>query len=130
MRDLNFVLRFEIFVNSNGQLRASHLTLGYTPVYKTWQPFNQALLVDSLLLLYINVRHTNLLPPQLIVGETRDLDPRYTTAEDLAPVRDTSAKLVSQSCRVHVYVREPEASVQVVEPAVAESVNSSEAEAN
>ena len=109
MRDLNFVLRFEIFVNSNGQLRASHLTLGYTPVYKTWQPFNQALLVDSLLLLYINVRHTNLLPPQLIVGETRDLDPRYTTAEDLAPVRDESAERVSQSRKVHILVEEPKA---------------------
>ena len=130
VRDLNFVLRFEIFVNSNGQLRASHLTLGCTPVYKTWQPFSQALLVDSLLLLYIDARHANVLPPQLIIGETRDLEPQYTTAEDLALVRDTSAKLVSQSCRVHVYVREPEASVQVVKPAVAESVNSSEAEAN
>ena len=47
VRDLNFVLRFEIFVNFDGQLWASHLILGCTPIYKTWQPFSQALLVDS-----------------------------------------------------------------------------------
>ena len=32
VRDLNFVLRLEIFVHSDGQLRASHLILGYNPV--------------------------------------------------------------------------------------------------
>ena len=36
VRDLNFMLRSEIFVNSDGQLRASHLILGYALVYKTW----------------------------------------------------------------------------------------------
>ena len=35
VRDLNFVLRSEIFVNSDGQLLASHLILGCTLVYKT-----------------------------------------------------------------------------------------------
>ena len=50
VRDLNFVLRFEIFVNIDRQLRMSHLILGCTLVYKTRQPFSQALLVDSLLL--------------------------------------------------------------------------------
>ena len=32
VRDLNFVLRLEIFVHSDGQLRASHLILGCNPV--------------------------------------------------------------------------------------------------
>ena len=36
VRDLNFVLRFEIFMNIDRQLRVSHLILGCTPVYKTW----------------------------------------------------------------------------------------------
>ena len=39
-RDLNFVLRLEIFVHSDQQLRASHLILGLYPVYTTWQNFN------------------------------------------------------------------------------------------
>ena len=63
VKDLNFVLRSEIFVNSNRQLRASHPILSCTPVYKTWQSFSQASLVDSPLLSYIDVRHANLLPP-------------------------------------------------------------------
>lgn len=36
MRDLNFVLRSEIFVNTNGQLHASHLILNCNPVYTSW----------------------------------------------------------------------------------------------
>ena len=69
MRDLNFVLRSEIFVHRDGQLRASHLILGVDLVYSTWQAFSQALLVDSPLLSYINVRHANFLPPSLTTGE-------------------------------------------------------------
>ena len=37
VRDLNFVLRSEIFINFDGQLQSSHLILGCTPVYSTWQ---------------------------------------------------------------------------------------------
>ena len=62
-------------MNFNGQLRASHLILGCTPVYSTWQLFRQALLVDSPLLSYIDVRHPNFLPSDLTVGEARDLGP-------------------------------------------------------
>lgn len=32
VRDLNFILRFEIFVHSNRQLQASHLILGCNPI--------------------------------------------------------------------------------------------------
>ena len=78
VRDLNFVLQSEIFVNFNGQLRVSHLILGYTLVYTTWW---SALLVDNPLLSYIDVRHASFLPLQLTVGEARDLGPRYTTAD-------------------------------------------------
>ena len=97
MRDLNFVLRSEIFVHSEGKLRVSHLILGIDLVYTTWQNFSQALLVDSLLLLYIDVRHANLLPPSLMVGEARDLGLWYTTADSLAPIRDALVDLVSQN---------------------------------
>ena len=80
VRDLNFVLQSEIFVNFDGQLRVSHLILGYTLVYTTWWP---ALLVDNPLLSYIDVRHASFLPPQLTVGEARDLGPRYTTVHSI-----------------------------------------------
>ena len=36
MRDLNFVLRSEIFVHFDRQLKASHLILGCTPVYTSY----------------------------------------------------------------------------------------------
>ena len=55
VRDLNFILRSEIFVHWDGQLQASHLILGVDSIYSTWQPFRQALLVDSPLLSYIDV---------------------------------------------------------------------------
>ena len=126
MRDLNFVLRSEIFVHSDGKLQVSHLILGIDPVYTTWQNFSQALLVDSPLLLYIDVRHANLLPPSLMVGEARDLGLRYTTADSLAPIRDALVDLVSQSCRVHIPVEELEALIQVAEPIAAESINFSD----
>lgn len=86
--------------------------------------------MDSPLLSYIDVWHANFLPPQLTVGEAEEFGPRFTSAKSLVPVRDTSADLVSQSCRVHVPVGEPEAPVQVAEPAVDGSVNSSKVEAN
>ena len=73
VRDLNFVLRSEIFVHWDGQLQASHLILGVELVYSTWQPFEQALLVDNPLISYIDVRHANFLPPMFIVGEAQEL---------------------------------------------------------
>ena len=59
--------------------------------------------------------------PLLIVGEARDLGPRYTIAEDFAPVRDESAEHVSQSCKVHVPVEEQEAPSRIAELEVAEA---------
>ena len=50
--------------------------------------------------------------------------------QKISPVRDTSAKLVSQSRRVHIPIGEPKAPVQIAKPAAAESVNSSEAESD
>ena len=74
------------------QLRASHLILGIDPVYSTWQAFDQALLVDSLLLSHIDVRHANFLPPRLTVGEAHDLYPYYTYSDKLTPTRDESTE--------------------------------------
>ena len=89
------MLRLEIFVHWDGQLRASHLILSVDPVYSIWQAFSQALLVDSPFLSYIDVRHVNFFPPRLTVGEARDLGLRYICSNELAPIRDKSAKHVS-----------------------------------
>ena len=95
VRNLNFILRSEIFVHWDGQLRASHLILEVEPIYSTWQSFKQALLVDSPLLSYIDVRYANFLPPKLTTGEVREFEKRYTCSDKLAPLRDESAERVS-----------------------------------
>ena len=99
VRDLNFILRSEIFVHWDGQLRASHLILRVEPVYSTWQTFKQALLVDSPLLSYIDVRYANFLPPKLTTGEVREFGRRFTCSDELAPLRDKSIERVSQRLR-------------------------------
>ena len=99
IQDLNFILRSKIFVHQDGQLQASHLILGLKLVYSTWQAFGQALLVESPLLLYIDVWHANFLPPRLTIGEARDLGSRYTCSDELAPIRDKSAECVSRRRR-------------------------------
>ena len=103
VKDLNFILRSEIFVHWDGQLRASHLILGVEPVYSTWQTFKQALLVDSPLLSYIDVRFMNFLPPKLTTGEAREFRRRYTCSDELAPLRDESTERVSRRLRELVH---------------------------
>ena len=121
----------------------SHLILGVDPMYSSWQAFSQALLVDSPLHSYINVRHANFFPLRLIVGEARDLGPRYTCSDELSPIWDESAECVSQRRReqAHVPVQpkapiqpkvtietkdlvEPEAPVQGAKEAATESISS------
>ena len=98
-KDLNFILRSEIYVHWDGQLRASHLILGIEPVYSTWQNFKQALLVDNPLLSYIDVRYANFLPPTLTIGEVRDFGQCFTCSDELAPLRDKSTERVSRHLR-------------------------------
>ena len=99
VRDLNFVLRSKFFVHWDEQLRVSHLNLRVDLVYSTWQAFSHALLVDSPLLSYIDVRHVNFLPPKFTVGEAHDLGLQYTCLDELAPIRDESTERVSQRRR-------------------------------
>lgn len=74
--DLNFELRLEIFVHYDGQLWASHLILGCTPVYTSYKDPGQALTIGSPLLSYIDVWHRGFLPLGLTIGEARVLGPR------------------------------------------------------
>ena len=108
VRDLNFVLRSEIVAHTDRQHRASHLIHGCDLVYSTWQSFIQALLWIAYFY-HTSTFDTNFLSPSLTIGEARDLSPRYTTTEDLAPVRDESVEHMSQSRKVHVPIEELEA---------------------
>ena len=87
------------------------------------------MLVDSPLLSYIDIRPANFLPPSLTTGETQDLGPCYTTAEDLALVKNESVKRVSRSHKAHIPIERPNTPAQVAEAAIAEPANP-EAEAN
>ena len=126
MRDLNFVLKSEIFMHRDRQLRTSHLILGVDPMYSTWQAFSQALLVDSQLLSYMDVRHANFLPPSLTTGEARDLVPRYTTTKDQAPTRDESVERVYQSHKQHIPIERNEGQAQAAKQEVAEGEQEAE----
>ena len=106
VRDLNFVLRLEIFVHFNGQLRVSHLILGCTSVYTSYQPSRQALTISSPLLSYIDVRHRGFFPPRLTIGEAWDLGPRLIRVGLLVPTRDGSADTIFQGRAVHTPVEE------------------------
>ena len=44
---LNFLLKSEIFVNEDNQLRAAHLILGYEPLLRIYQDVGQALRVGN-----------------------------------------------------------------------------------
>ena len=101
-------------------------------------------MVDSPLLSYIDVQHTNFLPPRFTVGETRELGWRYTYSDELAPLWDESAEHVSQHLRelAHALVEdeapvqkepaqleepiEPEAPAQVTEQVAVDIINLSD----
>ena len=74
-RELNFVLRSEIFVHYDGQLRASHLILGCVPSYTSYQDSSSALIVGSPLLSYLDIRLQGFLPKGLTTSEVRHWGP-------------------------------------------------------
>ena len=116
VRDLNFILRSEIFVHWDEQLQVSHLILGLEPVYSTWQAFRQALLVGSPFLSYIDVWHANFLSPRLTIGEARDLGPRYTCLDELAPIKDEYVERVSRRRRELAHQQVEQGNPLPVEP--------------
>lgn len=87
-RDFYFVIRFEVFVHFDGQLRASHLILSYTPAYTSFQDPSQMLTVSSPLLSYLDVWLRGFLPRGLTLGEAQALGPWHIREGSLLPVRD------------------------------------------
>ena len=74
-RELNFVLRSEIFVHYDGKLRASHLILGCVPSYTSYQDSSSALIVGSPLLSYLDILLQGFLPKGLTTSEARHWGP-------------------------------------------------------
>ena len=52
---LNKLLRSELFISKNGQLRAAHLILDYEPLSRIFQDAGQAIKASDSRLNYINV---------------------------------------------------------------------------
>lgn len=71
VKELNVILRFEIFVYYDGRLRASHKILGYIPSYTSYEDSSDALSFGSPLLSYLDIRLPSFLPPGLTSGEAR-----------------------------------------------------------
>lgn len=107
VRDLNFVLWLEIFVHFDGQLKASHPILSYIPFYISYQDPRFALIVDSPLLLYVQICLPRFLPKSLIVGEARERGPWFIIEGSLMPVRDGSTNLVFHGRAEHIPIEDP-----------------------
>lgn len=52
----NFVIQFERFMHFNGQLRAFHLILDYTPTYTSFQGPHQVMTVGNSLISYLDIK--------------------------------------------------------------------------
>ena len=60
---LNYLLRSEIFASEEGQLRAAHLILGYTPKTKDFQPIGNAITFRDRRINRIDVARKDFLAP-------------------------------------------------------------------
>ena len=60
---LNYLLRSQIFVNDNGQLRAAHLILDYEPLSRTFQEVGNAIKANDYRLARIDVSRPYFLAP-------------------------------------------------------------------
>ena len=58
---LNYLLRSQIFVNDNGQLRVAHLILDYEPLSRTFQEVNNAIKANDYRLARIDVSRPHFL---------------------------------------------------------------------
>lgn len=85
------MIRSKIFVHFEGQLWASHLILGCTLDYTSFQDPDQALTMGSSLLSYLDIRLRGFLPRGLTLGKVQRLGPLQIRESSLLPVRDGSA---------------------------------------
>ena len=107
VRELNFILRSEIFVHFVGQLRAFHLILGCVPSYTSYQDSSNTLMIGNPLLSYLDVWLLGFLPPGLNSEEARHLSPRLIRHDSLEPIPDDSKDNIFQGQVVHIPVEAP-----------------------
>uniref|UniRef100_A0A7N2MF03 Uncharacterized protein n=1 Tax=Quercus lobata TaxID=97700 RepID=A0A7N2MF03_QUELO len=106
VQELNFVLRSEIFVHYDGQLKAYHLILGYVPSYTSYQDLSSVLTVGNPLLLYLDVRLPGFLPQGLTSREAKHLGdlaedgPLVKEAILDEPVQPNSVEEMVQKCSI------------------------------
>ena len=60
---LNYLLRSQIFVNDDGQLRAIHLILDYEPISRTFLDVGNSIRANDYRLARIDVSRPSFLPP-------------------------------------------------------------------
>ena len=60
---LNYLLRSQIFVNDNGQLRAIHLILDYEPISRTFLDVGNSIRANDYRLAHIDVSRPGFLAP-------------------------------------------------------------------
>lgn len=107
------MLRSEIFVHYDSQLRASHLILECIPLYTSYQDPGQALTVGNPLLSYLNVHLRGFLPRGLTLVEARRLNPRQIREGSLLLVRDGSTNRVFLGRAEHILVEEPVVAIPI-----------------
>lgn len=102
VRELNFVLRLEIFVHYDGQLQTSHLILGCATSYPNYQDSSTTLTIGSPFLSYLDVRLSGFLPHRLMRGEAQHQGPRRVRQGSLEPVRDSLADTLFHNQVEHI----------------------------
>ena len=60
---LNYLLRSQIFVNDDGQIRAAHLVLDYEPLSRSFQDVDNAIRANDYRLAHIDVSRPRFLAP-------------------------------------------------------------------
>ena len=88
----------------DGQLRASHKILGYTPSYTSYEDSLGAFSFGSPLLSYLNIWLLGFQPPGLTSGEARELGPRLVRHDSLEPIQDGSGNIIFQGQLEHIAV--------------------------
>ena len=106
-QELNFILRLEIFVYYDGQLRASLLILSCEPSYTSYQDSSGTLTVNSPLLSYFDVRLPEFLSHRLTSDEVRHQGLKRVRQGSLKPVRDSSTDTFFRGQAVHILVETP-----------------------
>ena len=85
--NLNKVLKAEVFVHTNGQLRAAHFILGYTPLSSSFQAPKCVIKARDRHLHLINVAVPGFLNPGLVPESVLEVEPfhQYTVKDEITP---------------------------------------------